>query len=118
MLRYFRSTAVIYGNICAQLDAAYGYPNAETKTLRTLPLAGDLPTDGQGRVYLAVDAAYCDFILPGEILPDLLESGAVEEVDAATYAALLPPPAEWHSTHSVETLQAEETDMPGGQAPH
>jgi hypothetical protein len=73
------------------LDAAYGYPNQATKTLRTLPLAVDLPSDGQGRVYLAISAEYCEYILPGEMLPQLLASGAVEEVDAATYAALLPP---------------------------
>jgi hypothetical protein len=90
-MRYFRSSPAVYANICVQLDAAYGYPNAQTKTERTLPLAADLPADGQGRVYLAVDAAYCEYILPGEMLPQLLASEAVEEVDAATYAALLPP---------------------------
>ncbi len=90
-MRYFRAAPAVYAGICAQLDAAYGYPNAETKTMRSLPLVADLPSDGQGRVYLAVDAVYCDYILPGEMLPQLLASGAVEEVDAATYDALLPP---------------------------
>jgi hypothetical protein len=89
-MRYFRSLPAVYADICVQLDAAYGYPNAETKTERTLPLAVDLPGDGQGRVYLAVSQEYCDYILPGEMLPELLASGAVEEVDAATYVALLP----------------------------
>jgi hypothetical protein len=89
-MRYFRSTPAIYASICAQLDAAYGYPNAATKTERTLPLAADLPSDGQGRVYLAVDAAYCDFILPGQMLPELLASGAVTEITAAQYEAVLP----------------------------
>ena len=89
-MRFFRSTPAVYADICAQLDAAYGYPNAETKTERALPLAANLPADGQGRVYLAVDAAYCDYILPGQMLPELLASGAVEEVDAAIYSALLP----------------------------
>jgi len=89
-MRYFRTTPAVYAGICSQLDAAYGYPNAETKTERTLPLAADLLADGQGRVYLAVAAAYCEYILPGEVLPQLLASGAVEEVDAATYSALLP----------------------------
>lgn len=89
-MRYFRATLAVYANICAQLDAAYGYPNAETKTERTLPLAADLPADSEGRVYLAVAQEYCDYILPGQMLPELLASGAVEEVDAAVYAALLP----------------------------
>jgi len=90
-VRYFRSTPAVYGSICSQLDAAYGYPNAETKTERALPLAAELPTDAQGRVYLAISAEYCDYVLPSEMLPQLLASGAVEEVDAATYTALLPP---------------------------
>jgi hypothetical protein len=89
-MRYFRALPAVYVAICSQLDAAYGYPNAETKTERTLPLVDDLPTDAAGRVYLAVDAAYCDFILPGQMLPDLIASGAVEEITAADYAAVVP----------------------------
>ena len=92
-MRYFRSTPAVYGSICSQLDAAYGYPNAETKTERALPLAADLPTDAQGRVYLAISAEYCDYILPSEMLPQLIASGAVEEVDAAAYTAVLPADA-------------------------
>lgn len=89
-VRYFRSTPAVYADICAQLDAAYGYPNAETKTERTLPLTSELPSDSQGRVYLAVSDDQCQYILPSEMLPELLASGAVEEVTEATYRALLP----------------------------
>lgn len=89
-MKYFRSTTAVYAAICAQLDAAYGYPNYETKTLRTLPLAGDLPSDAQGRVYLAVEERFCKFELPSQLLPELIASGAVEEVTAAVYEALLP----------------------------
>jgi hypothetical protein len=91
-MRYFRSTPAVYTGVCSQLDAAYGYPNAETKTERALPLPEELPADAQGRVYLAISAAYCDYILPSEMLPQLLASGAVEEVTAAVYEALVPPP--------------------------
>lgn len=89
-MRYFRSTPTVYASICDQLDAAYGYPNAETKTARTLPLVSELPSDAQGRVYLAVPQEFCDYILPAEMLPQLLASGAVEEVGEAAYRALLP----------------------------
>lgn len=88
--RYFRSSPAVYASICSQFDAAYGYPNAETKTERALPLADTLPTDTQGRVYLAISSDYCDYILPSQMLPQLLASGAVEEIDAATYHAALP----------------------------
>lgn len=90
-MRYFRSTPAVYASICQQLDAAYGYPNPDTLTLRTLPLAGDLPTDSQGRLYLAISAAYCQYNLPSELLPQLIASGAVEELSAAEYEAVLPP---------------------------
>lgn len=89
-MRYFRAVPAVYAAIGAQLNAAYGYPNAETKTDRTLPLVAELPTDADGRVYLAVDAAYCEFILPGQMLPDLISSGAVEEISAQQYATVLP----------------------------
>lgn len=90
MTRYFRSAPTVYAAICAQLDAAWGYPNADTKTERALPLADTLPADEQGRVYLAISADYCEYVLPSQLLPDLLASGAVEEIDAATYQAALP----------------------------
>ena len=89
-MRYFRSKPAVYASICEQLDSAYGYPNAETKTLRTLPLGSDLPSDAQGRVYLAVSDEYCQYVLPSQMLPQLLASGAVEEVSEAQYKALMP----------------------------
>ena len=90
-MRYFRSTPAVYASICAQLDTSYGYPNAETKTERALPLASDLPADDQGRVYLAISADYCEYVLPSAMLPQLLASGAVEEIDEATYQAAVQP---------------------------
>jgi hypothetical protein len=89
-MRFFRSNAAVYDGICSQLDAAYGYPNEETKTLRTLPLAANLPHDAEGRVYLAVSDEYCEYVLPSQLLPQLLASGAVEEVAEAQYKALMP----------------------------
>lgn len=91
-MRFFRAMPPVYAAICQQLDAAYGYPNPDTKTLRTLPLASELLTDSQGRLYLCVDAEYCDYVLPAELLPQLLASGQVEEITQADYQAALPQP--------------------------
>lgn len=92
MTRFFRSSDEILDQFNAQLDAAYNYPNAETKTNTTLPPPGDCPHDSQGRVYVAVDDAYCDFMLPSHVLPLLIEAGLVEEIDEAAYAAVVPTP--------------------------
>lgn len=91
-MRYFRSTAAVYEAIRAQLDAAYGYPNAETKTLTSIAPAADAPHDAQGRVYLAISADYCEYNLPAELLPQLLASGAVEEITQAEYQAAVSVP--------------------------
>lgn len=89
--RYFRSLPEVHEAVRSQLDAAWGYPAADGKTLTAIAPASGLPADGQGRVYLAISAEYCEYVLPSEMLPQLLASGAVEEVDAAAYAAVLPP---------------------------
>lgn len=91
-LRYFRAPLAVYQAACQQLDEAYGYPNAETKTERTLPVAEQLPKDSEGRVYLAVAANYADYVLPSEIIA----SGAVEEITAGQYWEMFPPrPGVW-----------------------
>jgi hypothetical protein len=91
-VRFFRSTDAVYEVIRLQLDAAYGYPNAETKTLTSIPPAVDAPHDSPGRVYLAISADYCDYNLPAELLPQLLASGAVEEITEADYLAAIQTP--------------------------
>jgi hypothetical protein len=91
-MRYFRANVAVYESICSQLDAAYGYPNTATKTLRALPLANELPTDQDGMVYLAISSEYCDYVLPSELLPQLLASGAVQEIAEQAYRSVLPEP--------------------------
>ena len=91
MTRYFRSTDELLSQVTAQLDAAYEYPNAETKTNTALPHHSECPHDSEGRVYVAVDDAYCDFILPSQMIPQLIASGLVEEVDESVFMAVTPP---------------------------
>ena len=57
-----------------------------------MPLAETLPTDPQGRVYLAISAEYCEYNLPSEMLPQLIADGLVEELTAEQFEAVLPPP--------------------------
>lgn len=90
--RYFRSSSAVYESIRAQLDAAWGYPSADGKTLTAVMPADTAPHDSVGRVYLVVDAAYCEYVLPSQILSDMLSSGAVEEIDEATYQSALQEP--------------------------
>lgn len=88
MIRYFRSTETVYESVRAQLDAAYAYPNRETLTDTAIPPASSSPRDAAGLVYLAVPADYCDFILPAQMLADMIASGDVEEVNADTFMSV------------------------------
>jgi hypothetical protein len=83
--RYFTAVPEVYEAVSAQLDAAYGYPKPETRTERALPMSSDLPNI-KGLLYLAVDATYCDYNLPSELLPQLIDAGLVVEITEAQYA--------------------------------
>lgn len=88
--RYFRSSAAVYEGVRQQLDAAWGFPNPGT-TGAFLPAADPcVPRDAAGRVYLAVHAEWCEWPDVSSVLPGLLASGAVEEVDRDAYTAALP----------------------------
>ena len=92
MLRCFRSTDEVYESVRAALDAAWGYANAETKTATSLTPAADALHDEQGRVYLVIASLYCEYVAAAAMLPQLLASGAVEEISEAEYRAVADPP--------------------------
>ena len=85
--RYFSASPEAYQYVAEQLDAAYGYPNEATRTARALPLLEEIP-QSNGTVYVAIDAAYCEYNLPSQLLPQLLASGQVNEISEAEYAAV------------------------------
>lgn len=80
--------------ICEQvrgtLDAAWGHPNDQAETC-FLP-ASKLPHDASGRPLLAVDAPFCEYEAVQAMLPQLLASGAVQELTRSQYktAAVRP----------------------------
>jgi hypothetical protein len=89
--RYFRSAAGVYEAIRLQLDAAWGHgPGSGTVTC--YEPAATAPHDADGRVLLAVRAEFCEYDAVAAMLPELLSSGAVEEIDEATYWASQPQP--------------------------
>jgi hypothetical protein len=88
-MRFFRANdAAVYESIRLQLDAAWGLPDAGQQTCYT-PAAAAL-RDSLGRLLLAVDDAFCDYDPVPAMLPALIQSGAVTEIDAATYRSSLP----------------------------
>ena len=90
MLRYFSSTDAVYEQVRATLDAAWEFPNAETKTLTALDPSLSAPHDNEGRVYLVIAGEYCDYEPAAKLLPELLAVGSVVEISEADYIAAFP----------------------------
>lgn len=79
--RFFRSSVSVYESVRTGLDAAWNHRPDETAYMP----AQWAPRDTQGRVYLAVDAEWCEYPAVAAILPNLLATGAVEEISREDY---------------------------------
>lgn len=88
--RYFRSDATTYDGMRLHLNAAWGLPTPGTANCILPADDQTAPRDAQGRVYLAVHADWCEWPDVAAVLPDLLDSGAVEEIGRSDYLAALP----------------------------
>lgn len=87
-MRYFRCNSgdAFYENVRSTLDAAWGLPNAETKTQTCVDPANAAPRDNFGRIVLAVLDEFCEFTVAVDLLPQLLANGDVSEITAKQYA--------------------------------
>lgn len=91
MFRYFRaSTDAVYEQARATLNAAWGYPSADGKTLTCLEPAALVPHDGQSRPHLQVRAEFCEYSPAVDLLPLLIAGGEVEEITEADWLGVAP----------------------------
>lgn len=87
--RYFRTAdESLYEQVRLGLDAAWGHPSGGTVTC--IDPAAVAPRDAQGRILLAVKPEFTEFPAAAAMLPDLLASGAVEEITATEYEPVGP----------------------------
>jgi hypothetical protein len=85
-MKFFRAADTVYEQARLALDAAWGLPN-DNGTATCIEPAASAPREEQGRIVLAVDDEFCAYPVAVDLLPQLLASGAVEEIDRATYRA-------------------------------
>lgn len=91
-MKYFRVPSdSAYEAIRLQLDAAWGHPTPDGLTVTCVDPAAIAPRDSQGRILLAVRPEFTAFDAVAAILPQLLASGVVEEIDASEYQPVAPP---------------------------
>ncbi len=86
--RFFSASDAVYEQVRLSLDAAWGLPNAGQTTAFTP--AASAPHMANGLAVLAVDQEFCEYEAVAAMLPQLLASGAVTEIDRAAYFAAMP----------------------------
>ena len=83
-MRFFRTSSdAIYEQARLTLDAAWGHRPPVT----CIDPASVAPRDSLGRLVLAVHDEFCEYSVAVDLLPQLLLSGTVEEIDRDTYTA-------------------------------
>jgi hypothetical protein len=88
-MRYFRSPEATYEAVRLSLDAEWGLPAHGQRSCYSP--SDYAPRNTDGLLMLAVDDAFCEYVAVAAMLPQLLASGAVDEIDAATYWGSMPP---------------------------
>lgn len=85
---YLRTAdADLYETVRLQLDAAWGHPTPDGRTITCIDPAAVAPRDAQGRIVLAVRDEFTTIEPAATLLPQLLASGAVEQISEAEYSA-------------------------------
>jgi hypothetical protein len=85
-MRFFRTAnEQLYETVRLQLDAAWGHPTPDGKTLTCFDPAIVAPRDNAGRLLLAVNDEFATWEPAATMLPQLLASGVVEEITAGEY---------------------------------
>lgn len=87
-MRYFAADATTYEAVRSGLDAAFGHPGPSAQTC--VEPAATAPRDEDGRVVLAVVDEFIALEAVQSVMPDLLSSGAVDEITAEEYLAAVP----------------------------
>jgi hypothetical protein len=85
-MRFFRTAdEALYESVRLQLDAAWGHPSPDGQTITCFDPAAVAPRDAAGRILLGVRGEFATWEPVATLLPQLLASGAAEEIAAADY---------------------------------
>ena len=90
-MRFFRTAnEALYESVRGQLDAAWGHPTPDGITITCFDPAAVAPRDAARRLLLAVHDEFATWEPAATLLPQLLASGAGQEISEAAYRAALP----------------------------
>lgn len=88
--RFFAAPEEVYELVRTTLDSSWSLPN-EKGTRTCMRAASDnAPRDAHGRIMVCVHSDWCNWEPAASMLPQLLGSGMIEEIDEAKYLQELP----------------------------
>jgi hypothetical protein len=86
--RFFTTDDATYEQMRAAVDAAWGYPTAQTLTC--VPPAAEQWHDASGRVVIALTLEWLGWEPVPTMISGAIAAGAVSEIDEATFWAAAP----------------------------
>jgi hypothetical protein len=86
--RFFTTDDATYEAMRSAVDAAWGYPTAETLTC--VPPASEQWHDASGRVVIALTLEWLSWEPVPSMIAGALAAGVVSEIDEATFWAAAP----------------------------
>jgi hypothetical protein len=89
-VRYFRIVPEVYEATRTHLDSVFGHPTADGRTITCVPPLAVAARDVDGRVLLSVWPEFVAIPAVTDVLPSLIESGAVEELSESEFLAASP----------------------------
>jgi hypothetical protein len=94
-MRFFRCLDgdAAYEQARLALDAAWGLPNAETKTTTCIDPAAVAPRDADRRIVLAVNDEFCEYPAAQQMLAYMISGGAAEEITEGEYRSAVESPS-------------------------
>ena len=86
--RFFATTDATYEAMRSAVDAAWGYPTAQTLTC--VPPASEQWHDAEGRVVIALTVEWLAWEPVPSMIAGAIAAGAVTEIDEATFWQAAP----------------------------
>jgi hypothetical protein len=80
----------LYESVRQHLDAAWGHPTADGRTVTCFSPSSIAVRDSQNRIMLAIQEEFIAYEPAATMLPSLIAASVVEEISEADYMTAVP----------------------------
>jgi hypothetical protein len=80
----------LYESVRQQLDAAWGHPTPDGRTVTCVSPSSIVVRDSQNRIMLAIQEEFIAYEPAATMLPSLIAASVVEQISEADYMTAVP----------------------------